>query len=290
MRPLSGVALAAGAIAAGFTITEWLGANDSDEPGVFKGDFNPEPSDAMPTTDPETLRQSVGTQFADRGVAPPAWQVKFPDSSNPPKGVMLVIHGGAWVFVGPDTLASMDKDVERWRKRGWITVNVDYRAGTESVKDVLTFYDAIRQWQGEGVRVGAIGSSAGGHLAMMVASERPDLEFVVSQAGPTWINRLGHNTEASISLEKASRELWGDLADTNSPALHGARMGARLLLGTAETDQLVPARQMDYMKEARPDATRTMVLGPGDIDWVHGQVSQQALDEFWAAEEELARG
>lgn len=50
-----------------------------------------------------------------------------------PRGVMLVIHGGAWTVNSVGLVQSMRADSDCWRARGWQTVNLTYRACAESV-------------------------------------------------------------------------------------------------------------------------------------------------------------
>ena len=40
---------------------------------------------------------------------------------------MLVLHGGGWSSVGEAKLRVTRADAERWRARGWRTVNASYR-------------------------------------------------------------------------------------------------------------------------------------------------------------------
>jgi dipeptidyl aminopeptidase/acylaminoacyl peptidase len=186
-------------------------------------------------------------------------------------------------------IRAMDEDVQRWNERGFATVNIDYAAGAQSMNDVLSFYDAVREWQGPDVPIAATGASAGGHLSMYIAAQRPDVSFVVSNAGPSDLTRLAGATDASKSLQAAVDSLFGaeNLAGY-SPAHNAASMGARVLAANAENDQLVLPDQARYMQEARPDLVDTLILQPGDRPYVHANVSQESLDELHRAEEKLA--
>jgi acetyl esterase/lipase len=91
------------------------------------------------------------------------------------RGVMLVIHGGSWAAHGAIWVQAKRADADRWRARGWQTVNLTYRPCGQSVADVLWFYDHARTWFGAGATICALGTSAGGHLALLVGANRPDL-------------------------------------------------------------------------------------------------------------------
>lgn len=226
---------------------------------------------------------AVKRQFAGRSV--PEYEVTMPPDGSAPKGVILSVHGGAWVMVGPGVLHAMDGDVNRWNSRGWAVVNVDYRAGAGSVDDVVDFYDAIREWKPD-AKVGATGQSAGGHLSMMVAAKRPDLNFVISQAGPSDLTHVDEGTAQSRELQSTVNRIWdanGRVA--NSPALNAGRMGAKILAATAVADELVPVQQGERMRAARPDLVQRMDLERGnDFGFIHGMTSQRAMDQFYAAE------
>ena len=77
-----------------------------------------------------------------------------------PKGVMLTIHGGGWYLNGAGAVWSMRGNADRWRARGWRTVNLSYRACGNSVTDVLGFYDKVKVTY-PGKPICALGGSAG---------------------------------------------------------------------------------------------------------------------------------
>jgi dipeptidyl aminopeptidase/acylaminoacyl peptidase len=187
-------------------------------------------------------------------------------------------------------IRAMDEDVDRWNERGFATVNIDYAAGSASMTDVLSFYDAVRDWQGPDVPIAATGASAGGHLSMYIAARRPDVSFVVSHAGPSDLTRLAGATDASKSLQTAVDSLFGvEHLAGYSPVHNAASMGARVLAANAANDELVLPDQARYMQEARPDLVDTLILDSGDRPYVHANVSQESLDELHSAEEKLAQ-
>lgn len=100
------------------------------------------------------------------------------------RGVVLTIHGGGWTSSGAEYLATEDADAARYRALGWATLNVDYRPGVKSVVDVARMYDVARRRVGAHVPICSSGESAGGHLAMYLATMRPALACAISQQGP----------------------------------------------------------------------------------------------------------
>lgn len=293
MRPLgiAATAIGTGALAIGGAVAIRSLLNQGNGGGIIVGPHDPpkppQPPAGVVKTDKPGLDMAVAQTFNGREV--PTYELKLPASGEPPKGVVLAIHGGAWIFVGPGAIRAVDADVARWNARGYATVNIDYHAGAESMQDVLRFYDAVRKWQGDDIQIGATGQSAGGHLSMYIAAHRPELAFVVSNGGPSDLTRLAGATDASKSLQEGVRQLFGnDNLDDHSPALNAARMGARLLVANAANDQLVLPDQARYMRESRPDLAETLILDAGDKPYVHANVSQASLDKLYAAEERIA--
>ena len=269
-----------------------------------------------PRTSKTAFEEKVRSRFAGR--TPPPHDVRMPKlpPGQKPKGVIIGIHGGGWKSNGRHTLAPVDKsDLERWRKRGWITVNIDYRPGADSMKDVLAFHDAVRDWQGPDVRLGATGQSAGGHLAMMMAAKRPGtatrkpVEFVVSEGGPTDLAALpSQGTPTQMFAFWAAAVAFGKMDPAAliesfrtmspppyllenlrkvSPAAQAARTGTRLLVANARNDEIVPVSQVDLM--SGPNVKR-FKLDAGDQPWVHAGVSRESLSAFHEAELEISRG
>jgi acetyl esterase/lipase len=114
---------------------------------------------------------------------------------DPPKGVVVVIHGGFWkaaydLSLGRPLAASL---VEH----GWAAWNIEYRrvgnggGHPATFDDVAAAIDALRVQALPLGRVLGLGHSAGGHLATWAASRgrfprwpsKVDLTGVVSQAG-----------------------------------------------------------------------------------------------------------
>ncbi len=77
---------------------------------------------------------------SEPGDAPASYEVGLPTdpyAGHAPLGVMLVIHGGGWTASGVGGVQAMRPDADRWRARGWETVNLTYRPCAQSTTDVL---------------------------------------------------------------------------------------------------------------------------------------------------------
>jgi len=220
-----------------------------------------------------------------------------------PKAIMLVIHPGGWFLVGKEVLAHWARPMaDRWRSAGWQTVTVDYRACGQSIYDVLWFMNRLRYLHPHAV-ICATGSSAGGHLALLLATMRPDLACAISHAGPSDLLGLGqqftydakgHWTDAGPKLVSnyATAAFGRDSLLARSPRQHAAQIRARILLATGQTDPLIPGVQDEDFAQAlrlqRPGGyVDQLSLPPGDQFFVHTYVTKQSLQELRVREDAL---
>lgn len=104
--------------------------------------------------------------------------VHIPNGDGPFPAVVIV-HGGGWINGKKESFRTT---CEALAKRGYVTVNVEYRLAGEAPfpAAVLDVKKAIRYVRKNAVayridpnRIGAIGGSAGGHLVGMVATTAP---------------------------------------------------------------------------------------------------------------------
>ena len=220
------------------------------------------------------------------------------------RGVVLLLHGGGWTLTGPWAATGMRADADRWRARGWRTVNASYRACGEAIGDVLAFVDHVRARIDDSKPLCVVGTSAGAHLALLAAARRPGaVDCVVSQSGPTDLE--------SLADEHAYDGFGGGTWTTGPAAVHnlavaafGAEnlhvmspahepIAARMLVAIGEHDWLLAPAQATafaHAQRALDPASRveSLVLDAGDVAWGHGAVSERAIDVFHAAEADLA--
>ena len=265
-----------------------------------------QPSESAPPPLPPGLRTSHPA-FAG---APAYYEVGLPagdHAGEAPRGVMLAVHGGGWVFTGEGWATTMRADADRWRARGWETVNLTYRPCGQSLADVLWFYDHARAWFGAGATICAIGNSAGAHLALLIGSTRPDLYCAVSEAGPTDLTKIQGESvynPATGRYDSTFRSRWvhnlgaaafgeENLARFSPAAQASATLkNTRVLPAFSADDPFVPFQQAADLGEAMSAANPTayvdnVQLATGTIPFGHGLVSQAALDDFYAREERL---
>jgi acetyl esterase/lipase len=261
-------------------------------------------------SDGSPLPAGVSTDHPAFPDAPGYYEVGLPTGQlqgQTPRGVMLVLHGGGWAKTGVGAVEFVRADADRWRARGWETVNFTYRSCGQSLDDTLWFYDHARAWFDPGLNICALGTSAGGHLALLIGANRPGLYCVVNQAGPTDLriiqNEFAYDVTTGLASQTSGGRVVRNLAasafgDENlarfSPAAlaSGTLNGTRVLQGFSADDPLVSFQQAadlaSAMQAANPGAyVDELQLGTGTIPFAHGRVTQAALDDFYAREQQL---
>lgn len=111
----------------------------------------------------------------------------------PPRPTVLLVHGGGWQI--GDSTEWEDEAVELVREKGWTAASLNYRLAPEhpwpaQLQDAAAALALLRSRAGElGIdveRIGALGDSAGAHLAALLGEpgpERPALRSVVTWSG-----------------------------------------------------------------------------------------------------------
>lgn len=240
--------------------------------------------------------------------APAYYEIGMPTGAfagRAPKGVMLMIHGGGWHIVGKAAVRYERPRADRWRERGWQTVNLDYRGCARSVEDVFWFMRRVRHLN-PGAVICAHGTSAGGQLALLLASIRQDLACAITVGGPSDLTTLEHQlafdpnlrafaSTGPVRLANFARAAFGSTPDAlakANPRRYVANVRARLLLASGTHDVFIPvAQNQNYaasVRAARPDAyVDVAVLPVGTSPFVHTAVTEESLKDLAAREDAL---
>jgi acetyl esterase len=190
------------------------------------------------------------------------------DAYLPPAGegrrpAVVMVHGGGW-RVGDK--ASWQPEAEKLAARGWVAFSVNYRLDEPAVfpaeiDDVQAAVRWVRahaeEYKVDPARIAAVGESAGGHLAAMLAtlgtgardrdarirvgaawSPPVDLTALAGSRGAGWIG----------PLLGCNRETCPDRLAQSSPVTHVDATDAPLYL-VSSTDELVPLSQSQAMAE-----------------------------------------
>ncbi len=196
-----------------------------------------------------------------------------PDSPEVVHPCVVIIHGGAW---RAGNRAMHDDLARELAARGYVAATISYRfcpqftfpAQVEDAKCAVRFLRAHAEEYGiDAERIGAIGFSAGAHLAMMLgtldadagmegdggwADQSSKVQAVVAFFGPT--DLLAEYPAESVRL--VSDFIGGSIEDKPaayqlaSPIAHVDRGDAPMMLFQGTRDNLVPWTQATSMADA----------------------------------------
>jgi acetyl esterase/lipase len=229
------------------------------------------------------------------------------DDKSDPIPAIVVIHGGGWAAGHRDQFNDF-----AWKlaQRGYLAVTISYRfapkhlfpAQVEDAKCAVRFLRAnAKKYHINPDRIGAVGGSAGAHLAMMLATmdkadgmegdggnaeQASKVQAAVSFVGPTDLT--------VDDLPKASQDIiknWlgGDLkekaaeAKKASPITYLNKGDAPMLLFQGTVDPLIPNTQAYRMAEAMTKAGvkgRVELILGGGHGWI-GKELERTMEETY---------
>lgn len=221
---------------------------------------------------------------------------------------VVVIHGGGWR--SGDRGGLHDALLNTLARRGYIAVSISYRFAPKyrfpaQVEDAKCAVRYLRAHAGElnidPQRIGAIGFSAGAHLAMMLgtmdiadglegdggwADHSSKVQAVVAFFGPTDLtarvpDASRHIIEDFIGGTQAEKR---DVYRRASPVAYVDEGDAPMLLFHGTRDQLVPYEHAIFMAEALHKANvpgRVELLIGKDHGWLDWELPR-TLDQSWA--------
>jgi acetyl esterase/lipase len=202
---------------------------------------------------------------------------------------IIWLHGGAWRMGDRTWLPDFWDD---FALSGFVMVSIDYTLSGDApfprnLHDVRTAIRWVRAHADHyGVipdAVGLWGSSAGGHLASLVALTGGDatVQAVVDGYGPADLLAPDQDVPPTVGLLGGSPREFPDRARAASPALHDASQAPPFLILHGTGDDLVPASQSialyDSLARAGRDATLYLIDGFG-----HGFLNPAGGDELGA--------
>lgn len=231
-----------------------------------------------------SIEQSIQREFAASGTEIPAHEIKGPTGGGPSKGTVILFHPGGWGFIGQEYLATMEPQAQRWRDRGFTTLNTTYAGAGASEADAIDMFDAVNKSRMGRKPTITTGASAGGQLSLMVAAKRPKLDLAISQGGPLDL----------VNLPPGGFKDWVDLAwgpdvAAHSPVQQADAIKGRVLLGASQGDTLLMPSARTF-KQVRPQRTTYIEMAEGDkqAPFIHANVDTNELPRFLAAEETMA--
>ena len=214
-------------------------------------------------------RSESGVRFASAGGVTLRADLALPGEGSGPFPAVVCLHGGGWVSGDRKQMAST---IEVLARRGYVAMAPDYRlapahrfpACVEDCKAAVRWLRAnAGKYRIDPNRIGAVGLSAGGHLACLLAVTTPAdglegtgghgdrssaVKAVVSFAGPT--NLTSEELWTKEVLTRNLEPLLGgppraklDLYRKASPMHYAPTTPPPVLLVHGGNDAVVPVRQ-----------------------------------------------
>ena len=205
----------------------------------------------------------------------------LPEQIEKPLPGLIFIHGGGWSGGNKE---SFDAFVRQAATQGYVAVTMSYRlapkhpfpAQIEDCKCAVRWLRAHAEELGaDPERIGAVGASAGAHLAMMLGAMNSDdglegdggwaeqsskVQTVVSFAGPTdlTVDLPPAADRVLFDFIGGTLDAEGDMYREASPVTYVNRRDATMLLFHGTADEIVPYEQAFLMATA---LTRAGVRG-----------------------------
>lgn len=248
------------------------------------------------------VKAAYDVVYAKVGEADLKLDVAFPDEGDGPFPGVVIIHGGAW---RAGNKSSNHQLMDRFARRGYVAMSPQYRFCPQEtfpaqVHDVKAAVRWLKQHAGEykldAGRLGAMGFSAGGHLALMLGVTDGDdgLEGdggadAVDTRVRAVVNYFGPTDLLADDIPDVSRPLLRDLlggvprekeelAKQGSPLTFVTKDDPPVLTFHGTKDPLVPYTQAIKLTEALTNAGGTgrveLIINGGHGDWGQPEIER----------------
>ncbi len=287
---LRGLALVAGVTALGCTSTRPRPASPPSRPAHAPAPAAPaapvQPPAPSPAPAPAPIREELDVVYGTGGGEPLKLDLYAPRDIPGLAPAIVVIHGGGWVGGSKDEYRPL---AQAFAQQGYVAVTVSYRlapkhkfpAPIEDAKCAVRWLRAnAARCQLDPERVGAVGISAGAHLALLLGLTEPAdglegqggnpgqssrVQVVVNCMGPTDLARPGWlpTTDKVIAdLMGGSRETIPAAYRAASPVSYVRRGAPPVLTIHGTTDLIVPYEQARLLHAALDRVGATSRLEP----------------------------
>jgi acetyl esterase/lipase len=188
--------------------------------------------------------------------------------------LIVLIHGGCWLnaydikhsFPLSSALAEAGYAVWSLEYRRTGDAGGAWPGSFEDIRQGLAFTSNLEDYPVDLDRIVIIGHSAGGHLALLAASENQHITGVIGLAAITDIIGYSRGVNscqtASIDFMGGTYEEVPAAYEAANPASKPIHANTRLLYG--DIDSIVPVEQSQL-----PGAMPVMYEGAGHFDWIH---------------------
>jgi len=201
--------------------------------------------------------------------------------------VILLVHGGAWMFGDKAARGGIENKVSRWVPRGLIVISIDYRmlpeaAPLQQAQDVARALAFAQQhassWGGDPRKFILMGHSAGAHLVSLVSAE-PSLAR--GQGASPWLGTVALDSAAYdvARIMQGPHYRFYDRVFGNDPSAWAAaspkqqldaRIAPFLAVCSSQRRESCPQAR-DFVARAGAFGTRTQLL---EEDKTHEEINK----------------
>jgi acetyl esterase/lipase len=272
-----------------------------------------QPGKGKGPTVPDGVKRTANVEYAKVGEKKLLLDLYIPEKAEGPLPVVVGIFGGAWLGGSKEQAQGV-----RLSGRGYAVVTPNYRLSGEAVfpaqiedcKAAVRWVRAnAKKYNLDPDRIGAIGHSAGGHLASLLGTsagvkdfEKGDnqdlsskVQAVCAMSGPTdFLQMDAHAPKGAFvkhdpANSPESKLIGGEIQKNKekvakaNPITYVSKDSPPFLLIHGEADNVVPAHQSellnDALKKAGVDVTIHLVKGAGH--GVGGKEVNDMIDAFF---------
>jgi acetyl esterase/lipase len=258
---------------------------------LFLGACQAQSSTALPGTTSAAYLNKLGTiennvSYSVEDIINLKLDIYYPSTANWPVPAVIYLHGGAWVQ-GDKSDAAGSPEVSELIKRGFLVASVNYGLAPqytileqeENVKCAIRFLRANASYYGINPdKIGAIGASAGGHLASIIGTtdksagmdnsggffeQSSRVQAVVDMYGPTDLGALFNGCPPVVMQELlGTSNPNAAVLDKVSPMTYISADDPPFLILHGDKDVVVPLAQSQalYQKLLAAGVPVTLVV------------------------------
>ena len=253
--------------------------------------------------DDNSIALERGVCYRSTGGCDLTMDVAMPERGKSPFPLLVFIHGGGWRYEGE----GFRSEIQTAAERGYVAARISYRLLTPrrdgtvknafpaQLDDVNAALDYLRQHRDryhlDPERIGLVGMSAGGHLALLAGLEGNDatgIKAIVNFYGPCDLTyAYQHHPESRRLLElllEATPRMAAQRYKAASPIYLANRRSPPVLTIHGSEDTVVPLNQSKRLDERmrRVGASHQLEVLPGEVHGFSAEGMQRAMHLMYA--------